>query len=145
MRAMAILVLAAVLGAGLGISYLVYRQLETKAVMLEATPQLARDERGALCGNVDLVLESRTLGRWRLRVEEGQAVSGVVAVDGEERLDVGVRIPSPNNRLVFFEAERQHRQPFELSETIRGDYTFELDNRHSVLTDKRVRVSVCVV
>ena len=65
-------------------------------------------------------------------------------MDGREDLDVSLRIKSPSNRLVFRDVNRGHRQEFELTGTIRGEYVFEFDNRHSALTEKHITVSVCV-
>lgn len=144
MRVVAIFTLVAVIVGGVAVSYLVYKQLDTKMVDLVAAIELEGTEDRGRCGDVDFVVAARTLGRWPLRVEKGQTISGVVAVDGSGGLDVGLRIKSPSNRLVFREVKRQHRQEFELTGTIRGEYLFEFDNRHSALTEKHIMVSVCV-
>lgn len=144
MRSIVMLAIAVVMGAGLGISYLIYRQLDTSTVALEASPQFERNEQGVLCGEVDFVVEARSLGRWLLPVEKAQTISGVVAVDGGQHLDIGFRILSPNNRLVLFHSERAQRHEFEVARTIRGDYQFEFDNRHSTLTEKQLTVSICL-
>lgn len=139
----AIVVLAVVVGAGLAISYLMYRQLGTETVMLKASPQFERTEQGALCGDVGFVVGARSRGRWLLGVEKGLTLSGVVAVDGNENLDIGFSIWSPTNRVVLSYSERAQRHEFEVAHTIRGEYRFEFDNRHSAFTDKRVKVSIC--
>ena len=144
MRFVAISALVAVMVAGLAVSYLVYKQLDTKTVDLAGAIELEGTEDRGRCGDVDFVLAARTLGHWPLRVEKGQTISGVVAVDGGEDLDVGLRIKSPSNRLVFTEVNREHRQEFELTGTIRGEYLFEFDNRHSAMTQKHIMLSVCV-
>lgn len=144
MRNMAVLALAVVLSVGLAMSYIMYRQLGTGTITLEASPRLERNGEGALCGDVDFVVAARRLGRWMLRTEKGQTISGVVAVDGGDDLDIGLSIWAPTNRRVFYEPERLHRQEFEVAATIRGDYRFEFDNRHSTFMQKRVRVSLCL-
>ena len=144
MQVVGIITMVVVIIAGVAVSYLVYKQLDTKIVDLPAAIELEGTEDRGRCGDVDFVLAARTVGRWPLRVEKGQTISGVVAVDGREDLDVGLRIKSPSNRLVFREVKREHRQEFELTRTIRGEYLFEFDNRHSALTEKHIVVSVCV-
>ncbi len=144
MRVLAVFALLAVMVAGLVVSYLVYKQLDTKTVDLAAAVVLEGTADRGRCGEVDFVLAARTLGHWPLRVEKGQTISGVVAVDGRADLDVGLSIKSPSNRLVFRDVNREHSQEFELTGTIRGEYVFEFDNRHSALTEKHITVSVCV-
>ena len=144
MQAVGIVTLLLVILGGVAVSYLVYKQLDTKIVDLPAAIELEGTEDRGRCGDVDFVVGARTVGRWPLRVEKGQTISGVVAVDGAKDLDVGLRIKSPSNRLVFREVKRQHRQEFELTGTIRGEYLFEFDNTHSALTQKHIVVSVCI-
>ena len=144
MRVLAISALLAVMVGGLVVSYLMYKQLDTKTVDLAAAVELEGTADRGRCGEVDFVLAARTLGHWPLPVEKGQTISGVVAVDGRADLDVGLSIKSPSNRLVFRDVNREHSQEFELTGTIRGEYVFEFDNRHSALTEKHITVSVCV-
>lgn len=144
MKVVGIVTMLVVIFAGVAVSYLVYKQLDTKMVDLPAAITLERTGDGGRCGDVDFIVGARTMGLWPLRVEKGQTISGVVTVDGREDLDVGLRIKSPSNRLVFREVKRLHRQEFEMTGTIRGEYLFEFDNRHSALTEKHIMVSVCV-
>ncbi len=144
MHKLAFLVLAVFVAAGLAIGYFMYRQLDTGTVTLNGSPQLEMNEQGELCGEVSFVLKARSLGRWLLPLEDGQTVAGVVAVQGDQAADIGVSIWSPTNRLVLVGSGRTHRQEFELVSTIRGEYRFEFDNRHSTFTPKRVTVSLCV-
>ena len=144
MKVVGIVTMLVVIFAGVAVSYLVYKQLDTKMVDLPAAIELEGSEDGGRCGDVDFIVGARTVGLWPLRVEKGQTISGVVTVDGRADLDVGLRIKSPSNRLVFREVKRLHRQEFELTGTIRGEYLFEFDNRHSALTEKHIMVSVCV-
>ena len=144
MRVIAMLSMVALLGGGFVISYLVFRQMETKTVVFAAAVELERTPEGARCGDIDFLIDARTVGQWQLLIEEGQGISGVVAVEGAENLDIGLTINSPSNKLVYWGQKRQHLQQFEIDETIRGAYMFEFDNRHSALTSKSVTVSVCV-
>ena len=144
MRLVAGMSMLVVLAVGITFGYLMYRQLGDGTVALEATPEFKMTESGARCGEVDLVVAARTLGRWDVVLGDGQNVSGWVAVNGGDEVDIGFRVWSPSNRLVFFAPERAHRQEFELLSTIRGAYGFEFDNRHSSFTDKRVTVSLCL-
>ena len=144
MRAIAALILLVILSAGISISYFVYRQLDTDIVVLSAVPELKQNNDGEMCGTVDFVLAARALGRWTLGVGDGQEVSGIIAVEGDQSLDVGLRIKSPSNRLVLYKSQPEHIQEFKLTQTIRGDYLFEFDNRHSSLTQKHITVLVCM-
>ena len=144
MQKMLILLLVVFTAAGAPIAYVMYRQLDTGTVMLEATPQLEVNAQGQQCGEVNFMVEARSLGRWMLPVEDGQTVTGVVAVEGDETSDIVFRIWSPTNRPVLTGAERTHQQEFELSSTIRGEYRFEFDNRHSTFMPKQVTVSLCL-
>jgi hypothetical protein len=133
-----------ILGAGVGISYLVWRQLETKMVTFEQTAQLAPNGEGEMCGHVNLHVDARTLGLWQFHVEQGRSLNGAMVVQGSEDADVGFRIRTPGNRLLLRDPERQHEQFFDLAAPVRGEYTFEIDNRHSTLTGKDVVVMLCV-
>ncbi len=144
MRLLAMLLVVVALGAGAGMVYLMYRTLDTNTVVLSASPQFEQSGEAGLCGEVDLQIGARSVGRWLLAMEAGQTMSGVVAVQGNESSDIGFRIWSPSNRLVLFEPRRTHRQEFEVGPTIRGEYRFEFDNRHSAFTGKQVKVSICL-
>lgn len=143
MRLLALLAVALVLATGAVTSYLLYRQLETKIVALSAQPVLTPAPHGQ-CGSVQFEVEARTLARWQFAVQEGQTLSGEMAVQGEEALDVGFRVWAPQNRLVVLDPQRRHVQQFAIARTIRGAYTFEFDNRHSTFTAKQVALSLCV-
>lgn len=129
--------------AGAG-SYLIYRQLQTESVVIDATPQFVQANDGSMCGTVDFVLEPRTRGFWWLRVEKDTMISGAITIAGNDMQDIGLRVFNPADRLVLFEPERQHNSQFELPAEVRGDYRFEFDNRHSMFTDKEITVSVCL-
>ena len=144
MRLFAIVLLLAGLGAGLAGAYLAYRQLSTKVVAIEAAAQLQPDGQGADCGEVRFTVDARTLGRWLLPVHEQQTIAGTATVDGSKSEDIGFRIWSPMNRLVYNQPERRHVQEFNIVAPVSGDYTFEFDNRHSAFAKKTIVLSVCV-
>jgi hypothetical protein len=129
---------------GVGISYVVWRQLETKTVTFEETVTLAPDGKGQMCGHVTLSVDARTLGLWQFYVEQGRTLNGAMVVQGSDDADIGFRIRTPGNRLLLRDPERQHEQFFDLPAPVRGDYTFEIDNRHSTLTSKDVTLMLCV-
>jgi hypothetical protein len=56
----------------------------------------------------------------------------------------GKRIWSPTNRAVFFDSERTHETEFVVENTVRGEYRFEIDNRHSTFSGKDVTVALCL-
>ena len=143
MRWLGVLVLAFLLGAGLVVGYLFYRQLETGMVTLDAAPSLQRTA-GGLCGRVDLSVGGRTLGRWVLPLEEGQAVAVTVRVGGSEANDIGLAVWSPVNELVYSPPRRIHEDSFEFVAPVRGEYIFDIDNRHSTLTGKQVTLDLCL-
>ena len=143
MRQLLLFLLLILLVAGGAIGFFVFRQLDTKTVTLAAALQMRPGDNTAPCGYAELDVNARTLARWSLPLAEGQAASLTVSVAGDERADIGLRITSPNNRTVFSPPDRFHELSFALGDTIRGDYTFQLDNRHSAFTEKRVTVSVC--
>lgn len=143
MRWLGVLVLSLFLGAGLVIGYLFYRQLDTGIVRLDAAPDLQRTASG-LCGQVDLSVGGRTLGRWVLPLEEGQTVSVTVRVGGDEANDIGFAVWSPVNDLVYSPPRRIHEDSFEFVAPMRGEYIFDIDNRHSTLTGKRVTFDLCL-
>ena len=144
MRIFGILILLSILGLGLGLSYSMYRQLGTAVVSLNAAPEYVQNEAGNLCADVDLSVKARSLGRWPLLLEDGQNFAGVATVQGGATSDIGLRIISPTNRVVVFTPQRQHEYEFAVTSAIRGEYTFELDNRHSTFTGKQVTISVCL-
>jgi hypothetical protein len=144
MRLVLTVALLVVLAASVGVSYLAFRHMRTKTARFDAPPQLEQSEGAGLCGQAEFVLDPRTLGEWVLPLEKGQTVTGFISVEGREDADIGLRIYSPSNRLVFSDTERSPRPAFEVAALIRGDYLFELDNRHSVFTEKHVTVAVCL-
>ncbi len=144
MRFVAMFTLLAVLAGGLGIAYIVYKQMDTGTVVITAEAHLEQTETGARCGDTTFTVDARTIGAWALRVDKGVIISGSVIVDGNEDYDIALRIYSPTNRPVFFEGNRMHEIEFELAPAVRGDYTFEFDNRHSTFTEKDLIVSVCL-
>ena len=144
MRLPVTVMLVLILGTGLVVSYLIYRQMETKTVVFAEEAQLERAPEGAMCGDVQLVVGARTLGQWSLLVDKGKVISGDVVVDGSGALDVQLNIHSPGSELIYWGKSPEHLQTFEVSDTIRGAYMFEFDNRHSALTSKTVIVSICV-
>ena len=144
MRVLSFFVLFAVLGVGVSFGYYMYRQLGTGTVTLSATPEFAPTADGSLCSSVDLTLSARSLSRWPLLMEDGQNLSGSFAVKGGPGTDIGFSIWSPTNRVVHLEPKRIHGGEFELLSTIRGEYDFEFDNRHSTFTGKHIELELCV-
>lgn len=144
MGKLAVVVLLVFLAAGGAVVYVMYRQLGSDTVILEASPELIRNEQGALCADVQFDVGARSLGRWLFRVEKGQTISGVVSVAGDAQSDIGFGIWSPTNRVVVFNPRRAHEYEFEVPGTIRGDYRFDFDNRHSSFGGKQVSVSLCL-
>jgi len=144
MRAVVALVVGAVLLVGVGSAYIMYRQLGSETIMLKGEPVLQANGEGAQCGEVGFDVNARALARWMYGVDKGKTMTGTVTVGGNEDQDVGLTIESPTNRTVFFEPHRAHEIQFEIVGTIRGEYRFEFDNRHSTFSEKRVIVSVCV-
>jgi hypothetical protein len=144
MRTIVALAVGAVLLTGLGGGYILYRQLGSDTVTLEGEPVLQADGQGAECGEVSFSVGARALGRWMYGVGKGKTVTGTVTVGGNADQDIGLTIDSPTNRTVFFDPARAHEIEFEIVGTIRGEYRFEFDNRHSSFSDKQVTVSLCV-
>ena len=64
-------------------------------------------------------------------------------VGGNDRQDIGFSIWSPTNRIVHFGEDRAHELEFEAVGTVRGDYRFDFDNRHSTFTEKKRAVTGC--
>lgn len=144
MRWFAATVLVLVLGLALGVSYLFYRQLDTKTVVIAQAAQLEADASGSLCGQVDFELGARTLGRWTLAAQVGQQVAGTVTAGDSGSDDIALRVLSPSNRVVLERPVPQHTQQFQFVAPARGDYLFEFDNRSSVLASKHIMVSICL-
>ena len=143
MRLFASLILLAVLAAAVAAAYIGYRQLETKRVLLVAPPASAASNSDS-CNSMEFVLDARTVGDWFLLVEEGRTLSGAVTIAGGETADIGLRIFSPHNRLVFYTPQRSHHPEFALQADVRGEYRFEFDNRHSIFGKKQLDVSICL-
>lgn len=140
MRLVLLSVLVLLLAAAAVAGYFVYRQVDTRTVTLAAALDVPA---GASCGSAQLTVGERTLGRWSLALAEGQGAAVSVSVGGRELNDIGLRIWSPNNRIVYAARDRFHAIQFTLAADVRGDYTFEIDNRHSTFTAKQIAVSVC--
>ncbi len=136
--------LVALLASGLVIAFLMYRQLGTDSVMLHGTPELVANGSGAECGEIAFTVGARSLGQWMFDVPKSKTITGTVTVAGNESKDVGLSIWSPTNRMVLFEPDRTHVVDFEVAGTIRGEYRFDFDNRHSSFTDKKVTVALCL-
>ncbi|MCH8949512.1 MAG: emp24/gp25L/p24 family protein [Chloroflexi bacterium] len=85
-----------------------------------------------------------SLARSLYSVPKGKTITGAIIVRGNDQQDIGFSIWSPTNRIILFEEDRAHELEFEVVGTIRGDYRFEFDNRHSAFTEKKFTVTVCV-
>lgn len=144
MQKVTVIALLLVLGAGVGISFLMYRQLGTDTVTLSGTPELVANGQGQACGDVGFAVKARSMGQWLYNVPKGKTLTGAFIVGGNDQQDIGFSIWSPTNRIVHFEEDRAHELEFEVVGTIRGDYRFEFDNRHSAFTEKKLTVTVCV-
>lgn len=145
MNKLVILAFLVVLGSGLAIAVMMYRQLGTVSMTLSGTPVLVTNSTGAECGEITFKVKARSIGEWSFNVPKGKTITGTVTVGGDEAKDIGVSIWSPTNRIVVFIPERDHELDFEVVGTIRGEYKFDFDNRHSAFTDKQLRVSLCLV
>jgi hypothetical protein len=143
-RTTALFVMLLVAAIGLGIGYFVYQQQQTKTVVIAAQAALAPTATGAQCGSVQFEVGPRTLGVWSFPAHDDTTVTGTLAIGGDSGQDVLFKIYTPHNRLVLGQAKRVHEQPFDLGQTVGGNYRFEFDNRHSTLTDKHVTLQVCV-
>ena len=53
------------------------------------------------------------------------------------------RLCKKANWIVLLDEDRAHELEFEVAGTIRGDYRFEFDHRHSAFTEKKLTVTVC--
>jgi len=136
--------LLGILVAGVFVSYLMYRQLGTSTVALSGAPELTATADGQQCGDIGFSVKARSLGRWLYKVPKGKTITGTFSVSGGESQDIGFSIWSPTNRVVYFDADRAHELEFEVVGTIRGDYRFDFDNRHSSFTEKDVSVTLCL-
>ncbi len=144
MQNLIVITLFLVLAGGAAVSYVMYRQIGTDIVTLNGTPELVSNEQGQACGDVGFAIKARALGRWMYNVPKGKTITGGFTVGGNDQQDVGFSIWSPTNRIVLFEDDRAHELEFEVVGTIRGEYRFEFDNRHSSFTEKKLTVTVCV-
>lgn len=144
MDKLVILAFAVVLGSGLTIGVLMYRQLGTESSTLTGTPELVANESGAQCGKIAFNVGARSLAQWYYNLPKGKTLTGTVTVGGNAAYDVGFGIWSPTNRIVMIERERAHEIDFKVVGTIRGEYRFDFDNRHSAFTDKRITLSLCL-
>ncbi len=144
MQKLIILTMSVLLAAGLGISYLMYRQLGTASEILSGTPELVSNGSGSDCGEISFSIGARSIAKWFFGVPKAKTITGTVTVGGDASKDVGLSIWSPVNRVVLFVPDRSHEMDFEVVGTIRGEYRFDFDNRHSSFTDKKVTVALCV-
>ena len=144
MRLLIVIAALLVLGVGLGMSYVLFRQIGTDVMTIEAAAEFTPNGQGERCATVKLAVEPRMMARWPLAVGDGESFAGAATVQGQKHMDIGLTILSPGNRLVLFDPQRKHEHEFSVTSTIRGDYIFELDNRHSTFTSKHVTISVCL-
>ena len=144
MQKLIVITMTALLASGLVVAFLLYRQLGTDSEMLSGTPELVANGSGAECGEIAFSVGARSVGNWFFDVPKSKTITGTVSVEGDEGNDVGFSIWSPTNRAVLVEPDRTHEVEFEVVGTIRGEYRFDFDNRHSSFTDKQVTVSLCL-
>ncbi len=145
MQKLMTLTLLVLLASGLVISYLMYRQLGTDSQTLTGTPELVSNGSGAECGEVDFSIGARAVASWYFEVPKAKTITGTMTVGGDRSKDIRLSIWSPTNRIVLIEPERMHELDFEVPGTIRGQYRFDFDNRHSSFTDKHVTMYLCLV
>ena len=144
MQKLIVVSLLGVLVAGLFVGYLMYRQLGTSTIALDGAPELSVTADGQECGDIGFSVKARALGRWLYTVPKGKTITGAFSVSGAENQDIGFSIWSPTNRAVYFDSDRAHELEFEVVGTVRGDYRFDFDNRHSSFTEKDVSVTLCL-
>ena len=144
MQKLIILTLTVLVASGLGIGFLMYRQLGTDSATLSGTPELVANGSGAECGDIAFSVGARSIAKWFFDVPKAKTLTGTVTVDGDATKDVGLSIWSPTNRVVLFLPDRGHELDFEVVGTIRGEYRFDFDNRHSAFIDKKITVSLCL-
>ena len=145
MQKLIILTLTVLLASGLVISYMMYRQLGTATGTLTGTPELVSNGSGAECGEVDFSIKARSFASWFFEVPKAKTITGTMTVGGDSSKDIGMSIWSPTNRVVLHGPERTHELDFEVVGTIRGEYRFDFDNRHSAFADKRVTMYLCLI
>lgn len=143
LRFLAALALLIILGGGVAASYVIYRLMETETVVIEASAPWQDRADGSRCMTAAMNVRSRTLGVWYLSVPEDVDLTGTVSVAGSGDEDVGLRIYSPANRSVYRSTKRMHDGAFAFPASVRGDYRFEIDNRHSSFASKDVTLSIC--
>jgi hypothetical protein len=144
MRFVAMLALLLVLGGGIAVAYTVYRQLDTKTVLIDAAGQWEQRDDGSSCETVAFAVGARTTGLWYVASGGAAKMWGSLEVEGTVDKDVGLEVYTPSNRVAYRAEQRMHQGLFELAADVRGDYRFQVDNRHSAFTKKRVTLFVCV-
>lgn len=138
-----LLILVGLVIAGGGTAYVLYGQLPTETVAIEAARQPVVAPDGAACEAIVFDLGSRHLGNLYIRAGEGQSIDGRFAIRGPSHEDVIFRVYTPHNRLVL-NGRKVHDLDFSFPAVIRGDYLFQFDNRFSVFTGKTIELTYCL-
>lgn len=138
-----LLILIGLIIVGASVSYLLYGELHSETVAIEAAAEPVVGPDGSACETMAFRLESRRLGQLYVRAGEGQSISGRFSVQGPPENDVILRVYSPHNRLVLQNTKR-HQLDFSITAVIRGDYLFQFDNRFSIFTDKTIDFAYCL-
>ena len=138
-----LLILAGLIITGGVFSYVLYGELHSETVAIEAARQPVVGPDGGTCEAIDFRLESRQLGQLYVRAAEGQSISGRFAVQGPSENDVIFRVYSPHKRLVVQDVKR-HQLDFSIPAIIWGDYLFQFDNRFAILTGKTIAFTYCL-
>lgn len=138
-----LLILLGLIIAGAAMSYVLYGELHSETVAIEAAAQPVAGADGATCEALVFDLGSRRRGKLYVRAEEGQSIDGRFVVRGPSERDIILQVYSPHNRIVL-PGSRRHELDFSIPAVLWGDYLFEFDNRFSVLTGKTIELTYCL-
>ena len=130
---------ASLIGAWVGINYF--------APGSPGTPVHAgavSNGRPEYCTNLNVNVRARSQADRVVTLQGGELVRGTFEVHGGwGRVDLFLRVVSPQG-LEILASPRRTNYDFSFPAPIRGDYTFELDNRFSLYTSKAVALYYCI-
>ena len=75
MQKLIVLTLTLILGSGLVVAFVMYKQLGTDTTLLNGDAQLVSNGQGAECGEVSLSVGARTVGHWYFEVPKAKTIT----------------------------------------------------------------------
>jgi hypothetical protein len=139
-----IVFLAVILPGGLVTAWVAMNYYSPGSVGTPAHAGVVTNGNPEECTNVNFSARARGYATHSVLFEEGALVRGTFNVEGGMgNVDIILRVYDPQGKQLL-QTHRESNYDFTFPVPLRGDYTFNFDNRFSLYTSKSVGLFYCV-